>query len=134
METGKPAVTAGDAFNLGCEIAVMVNCPHMKRPDFDFGPSLVELKNERRRLIARSLATDQEWSTQSIRINRQQGAVAHPRRPRWVMERMAIEVRRDNGARPVEPHSHPILAWCRIGVPPARKVEKSSEHWPGTVL
>jgi hypothetical protein len=70
IETGKPAVRAGDATS-DARSPVVVNCRQMKRPDFDFGPSpiLVELKNERRMLTARSLVTDQERSTQSIRIS-----------------------------------------------------------------
>jgi polyvinyl alcohol dehydrogenase (cytochrome) len=58
METGKLAwfrqMTAGDTFNVGCEIAAPVNCPQVKGPDFDFGssPNLVELKNGKRALIA----------------------------------------------------------------------------------
>jgi hypothetical protein len=62
----------------------------------DFGPSpiLVELNHEWRMSITRSLATDQEM-VHTIDPDQQatRGAVAHRRRPRWVMERMAIEVR-----------------------------------------
>jgi polyvinyl alcohol dehydrogenase (cytochrome) len=58
MATGELAwsrqMTAGDTFNVGCEVAVPVNCPAVKGPDFDFGssPILVELANGKRALIA----------------------------------------------------------------------------------
>jgi len=47
-------MTAGDAYNIGCELPTPVNCPKAKGPDFDFGssPILVELANGKRALIA----------------------------------------------------------------------------------
>jgi hypothetical protein len=106
----------------------------MKRPAFDFGPSpiLVELKNERRMLIARSLATDQEWSTQSIRINK---VLWHTRVGRggywseWLLR---------YGATRVPGQSSRIrTAFWRGAVSVYRlraKLERSSEHWLGAVL
>lgn len=47
-------MTAGDAYNIGCVLPAPVNCPQVKRPDFDFGssPVSIELANGRRALIA----------------------------------------------------------------------------------
>jgi polyvinyl alcohol dehydrogenase (cytochrome) len=56
MDTGKMLwsrqMTAADAFNVGCPSGV--NCPEANGPDFDFGssPSLVDLPNGKRALVA----------------------------------------------------------------------------------
>jgi polyvinyl alcohol dehydrogenase (cytochrome) len=56
MDTGKMLwsrqMTAGDAFTVGCPAGP--NCPEANGPDFDFGssPSLVDLPNGKRALVA----------------------------------------------------------------------------------
>jgi len=46
-------MTANDAFNVGCSIPQLTNCPDAKVPDFDFGqpPVLVSLGGESRALV-----------------------------------------------------------------------------------